>query len=103
MLDDDDFQDEIRAHLQIAADEKIADGADEKNARFASLKEFGNVTLATEAARRVWMPWWLDACFDYVSDVRFVVRALAKNPVFALTVVEEIGRASCRERVSVVV
>ena len=29
-LDDDDFQDEIRAHLAIAADERMADGADPK-------------------------------------------------------------------------
>ena len=27
-LDDEDFQDEIRAHLAIAADERMADGAD---------------------------------------------------------------------------
>ena len=27
-LDEEDFQDEIRAHLAIAADEKMADGAD---------------------------------------------------------------------------
>ena len=30
----------------------------------ASLKDFGNVTLTTEAARRVWTPWWLDALRD---------------------------------------
>jgi hypothetical protein len=29
---DDDIQDEIRAHLRIAADEKIADGADPRTA-----------------------------------------------------------------------
>src|SRR3954469_5117629 len=87
MLDDDDFQEEIRAHLKIAADEKIADGADPKSAHLESLKAFGNVTLTTEAARRVWTPWWLEALFDYAGDVRYVVRTLAKNPIFALTVV----------------
>ena len=67
-LDDDDFQEEIRAHLAIAADERIADGADPRDARScASLKEFGNVTLTTEAARRVWTPWWLDALHDQVE------------------------------------
>jgi putative ABC transport system permease protein len=87
MLDDDDLEEEIRAHLKIAADEKIADGADPKSAPLESLKEFGNVTLTIEAARRVWTPWWLEAFFDQVSDVRYVIRALAKNPMFALTVV----------------
>ncbi len=31
-MDDDDLQDETRAHLKIAADERIADGADRQSA-----------------------------------------------------------------------
>ena len=30
-LDDEDFQDEIRAHLAIATDERMADGADRRD------------------------------------------------------------------------
>src|SRR5688500_2223286 len=86
-LDEEDFQDEIRAHLAIAADERIADGADRETARYAALRDFGNVTLTTEAARRVWTPWWLEAFYDQVRDVRYAIRALAKNPVFSFTVV----------------
>src|SRR4051812_20136458 len=86
-LDQDDFEDEIRAHLAIAADDKVADGADPRTAQLASLKDFGNVTLTTDAARRVWTPWWVDALHDQMSDVRYALRSLAKNPVFALTVV----------------
>ena len=86
-LDDDDFQEEIRAHLAIAADERVADGADRRSAELASRKDFGNVLLTTEAARRVWTPWWLDALHDQVSDIRYAVRSLAKNPVFSATVV----------------
>jgi len=85
--DTDELQAEIRAHLAIAADEKMADGADRKSAQLESLKEFGNVTLTTEAARRVWTPWWIDAFHDQLSDVRYAVRALMKQPVFALTVI----------------
>jgi predicted permease len=87
MLDEDDFQAEIRAHLKIAADEKVAGGANLQDAPLESLKEFGNVTLTTEAARRVWTPWWVEAVFDQVNDIRYAIRALGKNPVFALTVV----------------
>jgi putative ABC transport system permease protein len=86
-LDEEDFQEEIRAHLAIATEDKVADGADRKDAHYAALREFGNVTLATEDARRVWIPWWLEAVHDQLSDVRYAIRALAKNPVFALTVV----------------
>ncbi len=86
-LDDEDFEEEIRAHLAIAEDERMADGADRQAAHYAALKDFGNVTLTTEAARRVWTPWWLDALHDQVSDIRYAIRALRKNPVFSLTVV----------------
>src|SRR5262245_35233299 len=86
-LDDDDFAEEIRAHLAIATDDRVADGADRRSARLDALKEFGNVTLTTEAARRVWTPWWVDAVHDYFSDVRYAVRALTKNPAFSLAVV----------------
>jgi predicted permease len=86
-LDDEDFQEEIRAHLAIAEDERMADGADRQTAHYAALKEFGNVTLTTEAARRVWTPRWLEALSDLVSDVRYAIRTLAKNPAFSLTVV----------------
>src|SRR5262249_52387238 len=86
-LDDEDFRDEIRAHLAIAVDERVADGDDRRAARLASLKEFGNVTLTTEAARGVWMPRWLEALRDQASDVRYAVRALGRNPVFSCTVV----------------
>ncbi|MBZ5560663.1 MAG: ABC transporter permease, partial [Acidobacteriia bacterium] len=86
-LDDQDFQEEIRAHLAIAADERVAEGADRRSAQLASLKDFGNVTLTTEAARRVWIPSWLEYVHDYISDVRYAVRVLAKSPAFALTVV----------------
>ena len=86
-LDDEDFQDEIRAHLAIAEDERVAHGADRQAAHYAALKDFGNVTLTTEAARRVWTPSWLETVRDYASDVRYAIRALAKAPAFSITVV----------------
>src|SRR6187397_173604 len=86
-LDDEDFEEEVRAHLKIAEDERMADGADRETAHYAALKDFGNVTLTTEAARRVWTPRWLDALHDQLNDVRYAIRALAKNPIFSLTVV----------------
>ena len=83
-LDEEDFQEEIRAHLAIAEDERMAEGADPDTAHYAALKDFGNVTLTTEAARRVWAPWWLEALRDLMNDVRYALRTLAKNPAFSL-------------------
>jgi len=84
--DEEDFQDEIRSHLKIAADERVAGGADRDSARLSSLKDFGNVTLTTEAARSVWIPRWMDQLGDLLRDVRHAIRVLAKNPGFSLTV-----------------
>jgi predicted permease len=84
--DEEDFQDEIRSHLEIAADERVAGGADRDSAWLASLKDFGNVALTTEAARSVWIPRWMDRLVDLLHDVRHAIRALAKNPGFSLTV-----------------
>jgi macrolide transport system ATP-binding/permease protein len=86
-LDEDDFNAEIRSHLALAEQERIADGADRTSAHYAALKEFGNVTLTTEAARRVWTPWWLEAVRDSASDIRYAIRALVKHPAFSLTVI----------------
>ncbi len=85
--DDDDLQEEIRAHLAIAEKERLAEGADPKAARQAAVKEFGNVMLIREAARRVWVPSWVDTIRDIVSDMRYAVRALARNPLFSITVI----------------
>ena len=86
-LDEDDLQEEFRSHLRMAADDRVADGADRRGAELDSLKDFGNIAHAREARRRVWTPRWLELLHDQASDVRYAVRALAKNPVFSLTVV----------------
>ena len=86
-FDDDDFKDEIQAHLAIAAGEKERDGLDPRDAHYAALREFGSVTLTREAARQVWTPPWLDALRDLAGDVRYAVRALAKHRAFSLTVI----------------
>ena len=86
-LDEDDFREEIRSHLAIATEERVADGAERDAARDASIKDFGNITLTTEAARSVWRPWWLDALRDGLTDARFAVRVLGKSPAFSLTVI----------------
>jgi predicted permease len=86
-LDEDDFQEEIRAHLAMAERDHMERGADRENARYEARKEFGSLTLTTEAARRVWTPRWLDAFRDFISDIRYAVRSLAKNPAFSLIVV----------------
>ena len=86
-LDESDFEEEIRSHLAMAADEHRADGANDHVARLAARKAFGNVTLTTEAARRVWSSRWVEALRDLESDLRHAVRVLRKSPGFSLVVI----------------
>jgi hypothetical protein len=77
---DQDLQEEIRSHLTMAAQDRIADGKDREAARLAALKEFGNVALAEEVARRVRRGRLLEYAGDILQDVRYGMRLLAKNP-----------------------
>src|SRR5918993_118790 len=86
-LDEADFREEIRAHLAIAREERVADGEDETEAHYSALGEFGNVPRATESTRRIWTPGWLHALQDLVSDVRYGTRSLFKHPAFSLAVI----------------
>ena len=86
-LDEQDFQDEIRAHLAMAAAERVAGGADTRDARDAAIKDFGNVVKTAEEARRVWSPWWLEAARDLLNDVAYAVRGLARNRAFSIAVI----------------
>jgi macrolide transport system ATP-binding/permease protein len=86
-LDEDDFREEIRAHLALAREERMADGAGEEEAHYAALREFGNLTRATESTRRVWTPAWFEGVQDLVSDVRYGARSLFTHPAFSLAVI----------------
>lgn len=64
---DEDFTQEIQAHIALEMDRLIAEGASPEKARAAALRAFGNVTRARERfyeSRRV---MWLD---DLHRDVR---------------------------------
>ncbi len=48
------------------------------------LRKFGNVTLAREDARAVWIPVWLD---QFRQDVRYALRSVRRAPGFAIVAV----------------
>ena len=48
---DTDLQKEIRAHLELDAEERIDEGASSEDARRAARRAFGNVTRVREDAR----------------------------------------------------
>ena len=79
---DDDLAREIRAHLELEAEERIAEGATPDAARDAARRAFGNVTRVREDARAVWTPLWLERVRQ---DLRYAVRMFAKEPAFTAT------------------
>ena len=87
-LDEEDFQAEIRAHLAIATDEKLSDGVDRRGRALRGAEGIRQRHADDRShARRVWTPRWLGGLRDLSSDVRYAIRALAKNRGFSLTVI----------------
>jgi predicted permease len=80
----EDFAAEIKAHLELEADELKREGFSEQEARRRARVEFGNIHTARERfhLRHRWV--WFD---DRVRDVRFTLRQLAKAPGFAVAAV----------------
>ena len=73
------LSEEIRAHLDEKIEELVADGMSKEEAKQTALREFGNVGLAQDKSHDVWA--WRSV-EDLLSDVRYAVRTLRKNPVF---------------------
>ena len=84
---DRDLQEEIAAHLSMAARDRVADGADPESARFAARKEFGNVTLLREATRLTWGWLWIERLGDIARDTAYAFRLLIRSPSYSATVI----------------
>ena len=80
----DDFAEEIKAHLELEADELRRDGASEDEARRKARLEFGNVRAAEERFYMRGRLVWLD---NLLGDMRFAIRQLVKNPGFTATAI----------------
>jgi predicted permease len=85
--DPDELDEEIKGHLALSIKERIERGEDPASARFAALKEFGNVALTRESMREVWRPRWLDAVEALGRDIRFALRSLLRAKGLTSTIV----------------
>jgi hypothetical protein len=74
---DRELDEEIQAHLDMAARDRIERGEAPDAATAAAQREFGNRTLIKEATRDVWV--WR-AVESLSQDVRYAVRAMRRAP-----------------------
>jgi len=80
---DEQLSEEIRAHVEMATEANLTKGMTADEARYAALREFGNLANFQAEARdaRGWV--WLE---QWRQDVRYSVRSLARAPAFTATV-----------------
>lgn len=85
-----DLQDEIHSHLQMAIRDQEECGATKAEAECAARREFGNVELVKEITRDTWEFTWLDRL---VQDFRFGLRTFRRSPGFTAVAVLTLGVA----------
>jgi hypothetical protein len=75
-----DWKRELRAHLELEAAERQANGLSPEEAHYAAQRVFGNTTLISEETREMWGYQWFDRL---LNDLRYGCRTLKNNPGFA--------------------
>ena len=79
-----DLDADILDHIERETQDNIERGMAPEEARFAALRKFGNVTLAKEEARVVWIPRILE---QLAQDIRYALRTMGRQPGFTVAVI----------------
>jgi predicted permease len=78
---EEELDEELRAHLRMAEEERVAGGESPDSAAASARREFGNVALVREITREAWGGVRLE---HLAQDIRFGLRQLRREPGFAI-------------------
>jgi predicted permease len=81
---DEDFSEEVQAHLELETERLIGEGLSPEAARSAARKAFGNVVATKERFHESTRWVWLE---QFANDLRYAARGLRQNPAFLVTTV----------------
>jgi putative ABC transport system permease protein len=79
-----EMDDELRFHLEKQTEQNIARGMSPKEARYAALRQFGNLGAVKEECRDSWGVRILN---ELLQDLRYGLRQLCRNPGFTVVAV----------------
>ena len=79
-----EFDEELRFHLEQSTDRNMAAGMTAKEARRQAMIELGGVERTREQCHQARPGWWLGTVAE---DVRYALRGFGRNPVFTITVI----------------
>ncbi|HWA27368.1 MAG TPA: ADOP family duplicated permease [Lacunisphaera sp.] len=81
---DEELSAEVTTHVEMATEANVAKGMAPEEARYAALREFGNVAGVQERVRDVRGWVWLE---QFGQDLRYSATGMRKNPGFTAVVV----------------